>query len=104
MVRLQRSDLERLSRFAAELADADESEPFPPRVVESFRVLVGSESATYCELDRIGRRVLMLVDATGADDEADDLFECTGGFATSTRRVCTRIGPETSPRTGSPTS
>lgn len=75
MVRLQRSDLERLSRFAAELADADESEPFPPRVVESFRVLVGSESATYCELDRIGRRVLMLVDATGADDEADDLFD-----------------------------
>lgn len=75
MVRLQRSDLERLSRFAAELADADESEPFSSRLLESFRVLVGSESATYCELDRIGRRVLMLVDATGADDEADDLSE-----------------------------
>ena len=58
MVRLRGSDLEGVGRFGAELAAAEEPEPFPARLLESLRELVGGESAGYCELDRIGGRVL----------------------------------------------
>jgi DNA-binding CsgD family transcriptional regulator len=53
--------MERVARFSDELADAEEVEPFPSRLLESFRLLVGSEFAEYCELDRLGRRELALV-------------------------------------------
>ena len=68
MVRLGLSDTERVARFSAEVAAAEEIEPFPSRLLESFRLLVGSESAAYCELDRVGRRELALV----ADPEPED--------------------------------
>jgi len=72
MERLGGSDLESLTRFSAELADADEVEPFPSRLLESFRLLVGSEFASYCELDRVGRRDLAYVVTPEVDDTADD--------------------------------
>jgi len=70
------SDLERVARFSAELAAAEEVEPFPSRLLESFRLLVGSELAEYCELDRVGRRLLALVAVPEPDEkETDDLVE-----------------------------
>ncbi len=75
MVRLRSSDLEQVACFSAELAAAEEGEPFPARLLESFRLLVGSEVAGYCELDRIGRRELALLNVPDpeADDGTDDL-------------------------------
>lgn len=69
MERLRVSDTERMARFSAELADAEELEPFPSRLLESFRLLVGSELAGYCELDRIDRRELALVAVPEMDDD-----------------------------------
>ncbi len=63
------SDTDRVARFSAELADAEELEPFPSRLLESFRLLVGSELAGYCELDRIDRRELALVAVPEMDDD-----------------------------------
>jgi DNA-binding CsgD family transcriptional regulator len=71
------SDTDRMARFSAELADAEELEPFPSRLLESFRLLVGSELAGYCELDRIERRELALVAVPEpTDDEvaAEDAY------------------------------
>jgi DNA-binding CsgD family transcriptional regulator len=73
--RLRGSDLEGVTRFSAELAAADEAEPFPSRLLESFRLLVGSEFAGYCELDRVDRRELALVAAPEADDDGLDSEE-----------------------------
>jgi DNA-binding CsgD family transcriptional regulator len=75
MERLRGSDLERVSRFSAELAAADEAEPFPSRLLESFRLLVGSEFASYCELDRVDRRELALVAVPEPDDDGSDSEE-----------------------------
>lgn len=72
MVRLRGSDLEGVGRFGAELVAAEEDEPFPPQLLESFRLLVGSESAGYCELDRIGRRLLAIAGTPESDGDGDD--------------------------------
>jgi DNA-binding CsgD family transcriptional regulator len=74
MERLRASDTERVARFGAELAAAEEIEPFPSRLLESFRLLVGSELAEYCELDRVDRRVLALAAVPEPDDDGTDLI------------------------------
>jgi len=56
MERLRVSDMERVARFSAELAAAEEIEPFPSRLLESFRLLVGSELA-----DTREREILALI-------------------------------------------
>lgn len=74
MVRLRGSDLDWVTRFSAELAAAEEEEPFPSRLLESFRLLIGSGSASFCELDRIGCRLLGLVEVGELEgDGGDDL-------------------------------
>jgi DNA-binding CsgD family transcriptional regulator len=72
IVRLGVSDMERVARFSAEVAAAEEVEPFPSRLLESFRLLVGSEFAGYCELDRVGRRDLAMVAAPEPDEDGTD--------------------------------
>jgi DNA-binding CsgD family transcriptional regulator len=73
MVRLRGSDLERVGSFSDELAAAEEAEPFPPRLLESLRLLLGSRTASFCELDRIGRRLLGYAEVTELDgDEGED--------------------------------
>jgi DNA-binding CsgD family transcriptional regulator len=72
MERLRVSDMERVARFSAELAAAEEVEPFPARLLESFRLLVGSELAYFCELDRVDRRELALVAVPEPDDNGTD--------------------------------
>jgi len=73
--RLRHADLERVVRFVGEVAAIDETEqlPFPGDLLESLGGVVGSDWASYCELDRPGRRVLALLgvpdDGGGADEE-----------------------------------
>jgi DNA-binding CsgD family transcriptional regulator len=64
--RLRPRDLDGVVRLVGELAAAEDADPFPARILDSLRALVGSETASYCELDRPGRRVLAEVDV-GAD-------------------------------------
>jgi DNA-binding CsgD family transcriptional regulator len=77
MQRLHHADLEGVVRFAGEVAAIDEAEqdPFPEPLLESLRHLLGSDWATYCELDRPGERVLgeLMVSDPG-DDVDDELF------------------------------
>jgi DNA-binding CsgD family transcriptional regulator len=58
--RLRHADLEGVVRAAGELAAIDEAEelPFPPHVLESLRALIGSDVASYTELDRPADRVI----------------------------------------------
>jgi DNA-binding CsgD family transcriptional regulator len=80
-MRLRASDLDRVVRFSDELSVAEEAEPFPSRLLESLRLLVGGEQAGYCELDRVDRRVLTLVGSPEAEEdepyssENDDLAQ-----------------------------
>jgi len=72
--RLRHSDLERVVRFSGDLAAAEDADPFSPRLLESFRKLVGSDSASYCELDRPGRRLLAntgVPEVDGSDDNVE---------------------------------
>lgn len=69
MERLRACDVEGLARFGAELAGAEEVEPFPSRLLESFRLLVGSEFAGYCELDRVHMRGIAAVATPEPDDD-----------------------------------
>jgi DNA-binding CsgD family transcriptional regulator len=72
--RLRYADLEGVVHFAGEVAAIDETEQlaFPRHLLESLRDLIGSESTTYCELDRPGRRVLALLDVPDDDGAPDD--------------------------------
>jgi DNA-binding CsgD family transcriptional regulator len=75
MERLRHADLDRLVRLSAELANEDDADVFPLRLLESLCELVGSDHATYCELDRPRRRTLAISgvsDAGGTDDRPDD--------------------------------
>jgi DNA-binding CsgD family transcriptional regulator len=73
--RLRNADLEGVVRLGAEVAAIDESEqlPFPQNLLESLRDLVGSDRATYCELDRPSRRLLAQQGVPEEDDDTTDL-------------------------------
>jgi DNA-binding CsgD family transcriptional regulator len=72
--RLRNADLEGVVRLGAEVAVIDQSEqiPFPQDLLESLRDLVGSDWATYCELDRPGRRLLAQQCVPEEDGDTDD--------------------------------
>jgi DNA-binding CsgD family transcriptional regulator len=78
MQRLRHADLEGVVRLAGEVAAIDEAEqdPFPEPLLESLRHLLGSDWATYCELDRPGERVLgeLMAPDPGSDNVDDELF------------------------------
>jgi DNA-binding CsgD family transcriptional regulator len=77
MQRLSASDLEGALRFVAEAASETGPDPFPVTVVEHLRTLVGSEWASYCELDRRKRRGLALIESPLPEldaDEEDEVF------------------------------
>jgi len=72
MERLHARDLEGALRFVHEAAAETGPDPFPAHVVETLRLLVGSEWASYCELDRSRKQVLALVEAPVPDPIEDD--------------------------------
>ena len=61
-------------RLAGEVAAIDETEqlPFPRPLLESLRGLVGSDWASYCELDRPGRRLLASLGVPEEDGDAPE--------------------------------
>jgi DNA-binding CsgD family transcriptional regulator len=76
MQQLSASDLEGALRFVAEASAETGPEPFPAPIVARLRELVGSEWASFCELDRRRRRTLALVESPVpevADEEEDEL-------------------------------
>ena len=58
MQRLSLADLEATLDFIGEAAGVDGPDPFPDELLERLRLLIGSEGAGYCELDRVRRRLL----------------------------------------------
>jgi DNA-binding CsgD family transcriptional regulator len=69
VARLRHSDLDGVVRAAGELAalvETDE-EPFPEPLLESLRVLIGSDAAGYSQLDRVEERSLGTVTVGGHD-------------------------------------
>jgi DNA-binding CsgD family transcriptional regulator len=76
MTRLSASDLEGALRFVHEASAEAGPDPFPQPILGRLRALVGCEWASYCELDRPGRRVLALVEEPVPDpiEHEDDLL------------------------------
>jgi DNA-binding CsgD family transcriptional regulator len=75
MQRLSAADLEGALRFVHEAGDVAGPDPFPPHLLETLRGLIGCEWASYCELDRPGKRLLELVEIPVPEDGVpDDVF------------------------------
>lgn len=77
MQRLRHAELEGVVRLAGEIAALDEGgDPFPEHLLESLRGIVGSDAASYSELDRVGGRFLAgagVGDMSG-DDPGEEVF------------------------------
>jgi DNA-binding CsgD family transcriptional regulator len=76
MERLSATDLEGALRFVHEASAETGPDPFPAHVLESLRVLVGCEWASYCELDRPRKQVLAIVESPVPEviEDEDDVF------------------------------
>jgi DNA-binding CsgD family transcriptional regulator len=78
MQRLSASDLESALRFVAEASAETGLDPFPGPIVARLRELVGSEWASFCELDRRRHRTLALVESPVPEvvdgDEDEETF------------------------------
>ena len=72
MERLIASDLEGALRWVHEASGETGPDAFPQPVLESLRQLVGSEWASFCELDRRRKEVLALVESPVPDAIEDD--------------------------------
>ena len=72
MANLTRGDLEQLLRFIAEAESIGGDQPFTPDLLGELGHLVEADLVTYCELDRVRRRSL-LVFVGRADDGDDDV-------------------------------
>jgi DNA-binding CsgD family transcriptional regulator len=71
---LTASDSEQVLRFVAEAEGADREQPFSPELLLELGKLVRADWLTYCELDRVQKRDLLVVDRAGdeVDGEVDD--------------------------------
>jgi DNA-binding CsgD family transcriptional regulator len=75
MAVLARGDAERLLRFIAEAESIGGDQPFTPELLLELGRLVPADDVTYCELDRVRRRRLLIVDRPDDEDgglELDD--------------------------------
>jgi DNA-binding CsgD family transcriptional regulator len=68
---LSASDAERLLRFVAEAAGTQEDQPFTGEFLARLGEIVEADWVTYCELDRVRRRLLLNVARTGETDDDD---------------------------------
>jgi DNA-binding CsgD family transcriptional regulator len=73
MVRLTKADTEGVLRFVAEAESLGGNEPFTADLLGELGRLVQADWVTYCELDRVRKRVLLNVQRIGdASEPADD--------------------------------
>lgn len=70
---ISRSDAERLLRFVAEAESIRKTEPFPPELLAELGRIVEADSITYCELDRVRGRTLLVIQRS--PDDEDDVVE-----------------------------
>jgi DNA-binding CsgD family transcriptional regulator len=74
---LARGDAERLVGFVAGIEDVSEDQPFTAEFLAELGQLVEADAISYCELDRVRRRTLLLLDRPDDDqgeDPGEDLF------------------------------
>jgi DNA-binding CsgD family transcriptional regulator len=72
MIRLTKSDTERVLRFVAEAESLGGNEPFTADLLRELGELVEADWVTYCELDRVRKRALLNVQRQGDTSEPDD--------------------------------
>jgi DNA-binding CsgD family transcriptional regulator len=88
---LTSSDAERLLRFVAEAERLGRDQPFTPELLVELGRIVHSDWVTYCELDRVRRRIRLLVGRPGEEEddvEIDD--ETTWRVLLEEHPVCIR--------------
>ena len=89
MAGLTRADTEAVLRFVAEAEGVGGSEPFTADLLTELGALVEADWVTYCELDRVRKRVLLNVQRSGdaSDPDDDDLL---WSFVVDEHPVCVR--------------
>jgi hypothetical protein len=87
---LSASDAERLLRFVAEAESVGGDQPFTPELLVKLGGLIHADWISYCELDRVRRRLRLQVDlpADEYDVEIDD--ETTWKVVLEAHPVCAR--------------
>ena len=69
MQRLDTRDVHLLVDAVAELGSVSNGQPFPSETLESLGTLISADWITYCELDRVARRQLVVL---GRSDDGDE--------------------------------
>jgi DNA-binding CsgD family transcriptional regulator len=88
---LANRDTERLLRFVAEADSVGGDQPFTPELLVGLGELVQAKCVTYCELDRVRRRVLREVVRPGDEDDAGaDLLTIFWSIVVEEHPVCLR--------------
>ncbi len=72
MQRLDARDVHRLVDAVAEIGSLSHDLPFPPETLSALAALIPAESVSYCELDRVARHTLTVVDRDGDPTEGTD--------------------------------
>jgi DNA-binding CsgD family transcriptional regulator len=88
---LSRKDAEHLLRFVGEAESLAGDQPFTEELLVELGRLVRADWVTYCELDRVRRRNLLLIgrpDDSGDDDDDDDTI--FWDFVCEVHPVCVR--------------
>ena len=73
---LARRDADALLGFVAEAEALGGEEPFTPELLVELGRLVEADWVTYCELDRVRKRTLLMVERSGDEpaDESEEVF------------------------------
>jgi DNA-binding CsgD family transcriptional regulator len=72
VARLTKADTEGVLRFVAEAESLGGNEPFTADLLVELGELVEADWVTYCELDRVRKRILLNVQRQGDTSEPDD--------------------------------
>ena len=72
MPRLSATDTERLLRFVGDAHAVTDGQPFTPQVLVELGRLVEADWVTYCELNRVRRRLLCSVGRAGDDYSGEE--------------------------------
>jgi DNA-binding CsgD family transcriptional regulator len=73
VLRLAARDVERLLRFVADAEELGSEEPFTPEVLGELGKLVAADAVSYCEQDRVRKRVRLVVERAGDNQPSPDV-------------------------------
>ena len=83
-------DGERLLRFVAEAESVGGDQPFTPDLLVELGRLIRADWVSYCELDRVRRRIRLQVDRPDEEDEVEIDDETTWHVVLEEHPVCAR--------------